>query len=296
MIIVLFMVLLMFTNFKSISSYHLNKCMFNKKLAVFMSNSFKNKYYIIGNWKMNTNSSTSAKLAKEITINKNLNQNDNIELVLLPPLPFISNVSKIVRHSKIHLGGQTVYYKKDGAYTGAVSASMLHSIGCKYVLVGHSERRILFKETDQDINLMLRASLEDKLRPILCIGENLEQYNYGLNTYVCQKQLDNGLNCINKYDILNIIIAYEPVWAIGTGLFPSKKEIQKIHENIRQWFVLHYGIEVANKISIIYGGSVSDNNIEDILDCYNVNGVLVGSNSLDSNKFNNIYNKCSKHT
>lgn len=294
MIITLFMIFLL-SHFKNISCYYLNKNSLNKKTALSLSSLIKNKYYIVGNWKMNTNSSTSAKLAKEITKNKKLNQNDNIELVLLPPLPFICDISEIVKESNIYLGGQSVYYKTDGPYTGGVSASMLHSIGCKYVLVGHSERRTLFKESNKDINLMLRVSLEDSLKPILCIGENLDEYKKGLNTYVCKNQLDKGLSGFNEYDIQNIIIAYEPVWAIGTGLFPSKKEIQKIHENIRQWFVVNYGTKVANKIPIIYGGSVSDNNIEDILDCYNVNGVLVGSASLDSNKFNGIYNTCSKY-
>ena len=271
------------------------------KFNLFSTMNKNNKFFIVGNWKMNNNLSTSIKLAKEISINKNninkhtYKRENNIELVLLAPFPFISDIIETVKETKIHIGAQTVYYKEDGPYTGGVSASMLNSIGCKFVLIGHSERRTHFKETDKEINKMILVSHKEKLKPILCIGENLEDYKLGLNKYICKKQLSQNLVGLNEYEILNTIIAYEPIWAIGSGIYPSLSEIQEIHKYIRLWFYINYGKSVADKINIIYGGSVNNHNIDEIIKCSHVNGVLIGTASLDSNKFNEIYNKCYMH-
>jgi triosephosphate isomerase len=250
-----------------------------------------NKKLIVANWKMNTNLDSAINLANTIssyhkTLNNNISTNHNI--VLLPPILFARDIITTIDNSNISIGCQSIYHEDNGSFTGAISASMVKSIGCKYVLVGHSERRIKFKETNSEINLMLNQIHKENMVPILCIGETLEEYNLGLNKEICRQQLSENLVGLNKNEILNTVVAYEPIWAIGTGKTPNYKEIEDIHLTIRLWFYVNYGKHVAKNIFIIYGGSVNEKNICDINKCKYVNGILVGSSSLNSNTFINI--------
>lgn len=248
------------------------------------------KLVIAANWKMNPCSIEDAiNLVTEI-IDKLENINEKIKLIFFVPFPFIYPISKLLETTDVLIGAQDCYTELSGAYTGSVSVSMLKSLGCSYIIAGHSERREIFNDTNLIINRKVNLILDAGLNCILCIGENKEEYENGLNKTVCDKQLTECLlNCEEK-ELDRVIIAYEPVWAIGTGLNATSEHIKDVHKYIRDWIEEKYCKEAAEKICIQYGGSVNPDNVNGILIQDDVDGVLVGGSSLDSNKFRRLIN------
>jgi len=212
------------------------------------------------------------------------------EVVLFPPFPFISKVKDIVGKKDISVGAQQVYYEDKGAFTGSVAASMVKSVGCEYVLCGHSERRTLFSDSDVNINSKVKKVLEFGMRPILCIGETQEEYDLGITQEVCAMQVSKDLAGVSKKDMENVVIAYEPVWAIGTGLVCDADSANEVHKFIRTVLAKMYDDEVAQAMRIQYGGSVTPDSVDGLMAKSDVDGCLVGGASLLADKFARIVN------
>lgn len=235
------------------------------------------KPLIIGNWKCNPPSLREAKELADSIIN-NSKDLKNVEIIICPPSIFISSLV----NKDIAIGAQNCFCE-EGAYTGEVSISMLESIGCKYVILGHSERRNIFKETNEEINAKLIRVLQSKIIPILCIGEKSEERDDGKTFEVLSQQLDECLNNIS--DVENIILAYEPVWAIGTGKFAEVEDIKEIKIFIQEFLAKKFSEDAAKKVRIIYGGSVDSSNIHNYTSGAQMDGVLVGGASLKADEF-----------
>lgn len=240
-----------------------------------------------GNWKLNPLKLNDAKeLASGLS--KLVDGYTATDVIVFPPMPFVHPVGDVIKSSSISLGGQNCYYANDGAYTGATSTCMLHDIGAEYVLCGHSERRSLFNDSDSNINKKVHKILEQGLKPVLCIGETQEEYEAGLNQEVCAIQLLKDLKDVTAEQMEKIVIAYEPVWAIGTGLVCPKEVAQDIHAFIRSVIAKKYGQGVADKIIIQYGGSVKPDNVKELMAQPDIDGCLVGGASLTAESFSKI--------
>jgi len=248
------------------------------------------KPIIAGNWKMNTDLKSAVALASELAQLTKATDPSKVDIAVVPPFPFITSVMKTLEGSNIQVGAQAAYWEAKGAFTGAVSASMLASIGCKYCLAGHSEQRKVFLVTDNEVNLSVKKILEAGMIPILCIGETKEEYELGLNGEICTIQLSRDLKDIPAEAVSKMVIAYEPVWAIGTGLTASPEVAQSIHFTIRKWFRTHYSDEVAEAVRIQYGGSVTADTVDELMRCPDVDGALVGGASLTAGSFSRIVN------
>ena len=246
------------------------------------------KCIIVANWKMNLLISESISLVKHII--DNFAPKENIEIGLAPPFTTLSSVKNQLSDTKILLGGQNIYPENHGAFTGEISAEMLKDIGCEFVIIGHSERRIYFHEDDQFINRKIKVALESGLKIIFCIGESLDQRDAGKTESVVKSQLINGLKGISDTEMKNIIIAYEPIWAIGTGKNAEPEQAQSVHKFIRNVIGESWNEEVSNKIQIQYGGSVNPGNCREILMQDDIDGALIGSASLDADSFCAIIN------
>jgi len=245
------------------------------------------KTVIAGNWKMNNDLKESEKLIVEL---KNLLQNEkpNCDVIVCPPFTSLSEASKLVKGTMIKLGAQNMHFEDNGAFTGEVSASMLRSAGCEYVILGHSERRHIFGESDELINKKIKKALAAGLKPIFCIGELLEERENGTTNDVVKRQVLKGLDGISADDMKNIIVAYEPVWAIGTGKTASPAQAQEVHEFIRDLIEIDYSLEVANDLVIQYGGSVKPDNAKELLSQKDIDGALVGGACLKADSFMGI--------
>lgn len=245
------------------------------------------KTVIAGNWKMNNDLKGSEKLIVDL---KNLLQGEKIkcDVIICPPFTSLSEASKLVSGSVIKLGAQNMYFEESGAYTGEVSASMLKSAGCEYVILGHSERRTIFGESDEVINKKIKKALSAGLKPIFCVGELLEERENGTTSDVIKRQLLKGLEGISVDEMKNIIVAYEPVWAIGTGKTASPAQAQEVHEFIRDLIEINFSLETANDITIQYGGSVKPDNAEELLSQNDIDGALVGGACLKADSFMGI--------
>lgn len=208
----------------------------------------------------------------------------DVEVVACPPFTALVPVQKILGESNIRLGGQNLYWEDEGAFTGEISAAMLKDAGCQYVIVGHSERRHVFGESDQAINKKLKQALSSGLIPIFCIGEKLDQRNEGLTEKVLEEQVRQGLTDIKISDANDLVVAYEPVWAIGTGVNATPEQAEEAHQFVRGVLNELLG-EVATGIRIQYGGSVKPANAEELLSQNNIDGALVGGASLDPESF-----------
>jgi triosephosphate isomerase len=237
----------------------------------------KRTKYTIANWKMN-GQKDSYKLVKSISNYCQKMKRKTSKVVICPPFTLLSELIK--KEKKIKFGGQDCHYKSEGAYTGSISANMLKTINCQYVILGHSERRIYQKETSQELNLKIQSAIESNLTVIYCIGEKLEEIKK--RNIILKKQLSS---LPKKIDPKKIIIAYEPVWAIGTGKVPSLNDINKIHEKIRHILSNLLSLRFSKHVSILYGGSVNAVNSVDILNLDHVDGALVGGASLKSKEF-----------
>ncbi len=225
-------------------------------------------------------------------VKRDLGDIDGVETVLCPTFVSLSDVRDVIVESNVKLGAQDVYWEKEGAFTGEVSAPMLRSVGCEYCIVGHSERRQFFGETNQTVNKKAKALLAEGLKPIVCVGEKLEERKAGKTFDVVKDHVENSLAGLSKEDMLNTVIAYEPVWAIGTGVNATKEQAEEVHKYIRGLLVKMFGKDVADAIRIQYGGSVKPENIKELISQENVDGALVGGASLKADSFIQLVKNC----
>jgi triosephosphate isomerase (TIM) len=243
------------------------------------------KPFIAGNWKMYNTTNQAEALVLEL---KDLLKNvDTTEIVIAPPFTSLSCVSNLIADSHIKLSAQDVYWEKSGAFTGEVSPEMLKDVGCEYVIVGHSERRGLFHETDETVNKKIHALLAKGLKPILCIGETLEERDKSETLEVVKKQLEGCLKNVVSGQLKNIVIAYEPIWAIGTGRAATSEQAEDVHKVLRESLCELFGLE-ASDMRLIYGGSVKPENIDSLMAQNNIDGALIGGASLKAKDFARI--------
>jgi triosephosphate isomerase len=241
------------------------------------------KKLIAGNWKMNKTSADAVSLARELVAA--VGTQPDVEIVICPPFTALEVVAKAIDGSLIKLGAQNMHFEASGAFTGEVSAPMLRAIFTTHVILGHSERRSLFGETDELVNKKLLAALKNQLRPILCVGESLAEREAGSTLRVVQTQTERGLEGVSKDQASTLIVAYEPVWAIGTGKVATTEQAQEVHAFIRGLLTKHYGEAVAQKVRILYGGSMKPANAPELLAQKDIDGGLIGGASLESRSF-----------
>lgn len=242
---------------------------------------------IAGNWKMNKNIQETETYINEL---KELVKDAQNEVIICVPYVDLCKAVKMTKDTNIKVGAQNVYSKEDGAYTGEVSAKMLADMGVEYVIIGHSERREYFNENDEMINSKLKIAIEHGLKPILCVGETLKQREEGLTKDWITEQVDSDLTNLSKEEVKNIIIAYEPIWAIGTGKTASKEEANEALLWIRKEIENLYDKELADEIIIQYGGSVKSSNAKELFSMSDIDGGLVGGASLNPAEFAKIVN------
>ena len=238
---------------------------------------------IAGNWKMNLTISEGQLLARSIA--DYMGAREEPLVILLPPNPYFSAVLHETSYSKIEVGAQNVHSGKKGAFTGELSDGMIYSVGCIYTLVGHSERRHIFKESDAFINLKMKRVIEGPLIPILCIGETLTDRENSKTESRIKQQLKQNLKGVSVENGSDLIVAYEPVWAIGTGKTAAPEQAEEMHAYIRALLSKTYGKKLADDISILYGGSVTPDNAGELLSKPDIDGLLVGGASLESSSF-----------
>jgi triosephosphate isomerase len=241
------------------------------------------KKFIAGNWKMFTTSATARALAAAVV--KGVGREDRVRVAVCPPFPYLTTVAEVLRGSPVTLGGQNLYPEKEGAFTGEVSPTMLLDVGCRYVIVGHSERRHKLGENDAFINRKVHAALEAGLHVILCVGETLPEREADRTEAVLQTQLSGGLAAVGAEQLARVVIAYEPVWAIGTGRNATPEQAQAAHVFLRRQVAAGFGEEAARQLVIQYGGSVKPDNAAALLGQPDVDGALVGGASLQADQF-----------
>ena len=246
------------------------------------------KKIIAGNWKMNKTYGDAKDLSQALV--RDFADTTSVDIVLCPPFTSIKAVSDVVSETQIQIGSQNISSFDDGAYTGEISHTMLKDLFVKYVVIGHSERREYFNESDHDINLKVKKSLEKQLKPILCVGETLQQREDGLTKQIIDKQISLGLENISNDLFNDIVIAYEPVWAIGTGKTATSDQAQDVHKFIREKIKTIAGDDAASKVRIQYGGSMKPGNAKDLLSQPDIDGGLIGGAALDAQSFSAIIN------
>jgi triosephosphate isomerase len=245
------------------------------------------KKIIAANWKMNMSCAEAATYI-EILL-RELGQDDEVEVVIVPPFTAISKVSELLSHSQqVKVGAQNMYFEKSGAYTGEVSAAMLRELFVRYVVLGHSERRSIFGETDEVVNKKTRAAHEAVLKPIVCIGETLTEREAGKVETVLERQIRGSLAGLSAKELSETVLAYEPVWAIGTGSTASPAQAQEAHAFIRKTLAAVWDAATADKVRIQYGGSVKAENAASLMSQPDIDGALVGGASLDPRAFAQI--------
>ena len=245
------------------------------------------KPIIAGNWKMNKTIKESIEFAKEL---KEIQLDKNIEAVICPPYTALGELAKFFANTSVAIGAQNVHYEDSGAFTGEVSAPMLKEIGVTYVIIGHSERREYFGETDHMVNQKLLKALEANLTPIVCVGESLDQREAGITEKVIKAQMEAAFKDVKIEDIKDIVVAYEPVWAIGTGKTATKEEANQVCGFIRSLIGDLYSKDEAEKIRIQYGGSVKPSNIKELMAEKDIDGALIGGASLKADEFASMVN------
>jgi triosephosphate isomerase len=241
------------------------------------------KPFIAGNWKMNTDSASAVALAAGLA--KELSSVDTVDVAVCPPFVYLQSVAAALSASTIALGSQNVYFEDKGAFTGEISCAMLKDTSCAYAIIGHSERRHVMGETDAMINKKISAAIGGGLLPIFCVGELLEERQGGTTNKVVARQIKNGLEGICAESIQAGTVAYEPVWAIGTGLTATPEQAQEVHAMIRGLLADLYGSEIAQLIRIQYGGSAKPGNTAELMAQPDVDGLLVGGASLKVEDF-----------
>jgi triosephosphate isomerase len=238
---------------------------------------------IAGNWKMYKTINEAMQLANGLK--RELLDFMKAEVAVCPPFTNLSAVYEVVMETNIKLGAQDLFWEKEGAYTGEISPIMLKDCGCEYVIIGHSERRKYFSESDEFVNNKIKTALEVGLLPICCVGEVLEQREEGKTIEVIQRQLEGAFKELLPRDMTNVVIAYEPVWAIGTGKTATPDQAQEVHKFIRSWLESKFSKETADKLRILYGGSVKPGNIAELMKQEDIDGALVGGASLEVTSF-----------
>jgi len=276
------------TTVYAFSSFNLS---FNPNIFTRQSiNLHARKPFLSGNWKLNPSTQEEAvTLAQDIVKTITIDSPES-DVALFIPYVFIDSVKQAVEGSKVMVGAETSYPQPNGAFTGAISSPMLQSVGVQWVLAGHSERRAVFHETDEDINAQCKSILQQGLNVMLCIGESESEYEKGLAGPVCTIQLQNCLAGISKEEMSHVAIAYEPVWAIGTGKVATPKTAQTVHSLCRGILRNIYGGNVSENTRILYGGSVTPANVDNLMNMPDVDGALVGGASLKSDTFGKILN------
>ena len=247
---------------------------------------------IAGNWKMNKTATEAAALVTEIK--RDVFDVDNVDILVCPPFTALAVVGDVIRDSNVSLGAQNMYFEDKGAYTGEVSTTMLKDCGCTHVIIGHSERRTIFNESDETINKKVKKALEADLIPVLCIGEKLKEREANKTFEVITNQLEGDLADIDSDNMKKIIVAYEPVWAIGTGKTATSEQAQEAHAFIRNLIKEKYDSSVADGIIILYGGSMKPANVEELISQPDVDGGLIGGASLEAASFVELVKKSNK--
>ena len=251
----------------------------------------KRRPIIAGNWKMNKTVPEAIAFARELRGQIAVIR-DKVEVVVAPPFVDLQPVAKVLEDSNIGLAAQNCYWAESGAFTGEVSAPMVKSAGCEYVILGHSERRQLFGETDEMVNKKIRAVIGAGMKPILCVGETLAEREARQTLDVVSRQLRGGLQGVTAAEAAEAVIAYEPVWAIGTGRNATSEQAQEVHAHLREQLTVLFGRPIADRIRIQYGGSVKPDNAAELLRQPDVDGALVGGACLKAADFTAIVKAC----
>lgn len=244
------------------------------------------KPIIAGNWKMNKTISEAVELVN--VLKEKVADITDVEIVVAPPFTALSAVSQTIKGSNIKLSAQDMHWEKSGAYTGEISPLMLKDVGCEYVIIGHSERRMYFGETNETVNKKVKSAHTHSIKPIVCVGERLEEREAGITNDVVRDHVTNGLAGLTAEQILSTVIAYEPVWAIGTGKTATPEQAQEVHKFIRELLANMYSSEIAEQVRIQYGGSVRPDNIAQLIAEPDIDGGLIGGASLDAESFTKI--------
>jgi triosephosphate isomerase len=241
------------------------------------------KKLIAGNWKMNKTPTDGVALVAELVTA--IGKQTDVDVLVCPPFTGLESAGKALEGSTLKLGAQNMHFEANGAFTGEVSAPMLRALFATHVILGHSERRALFGEQDAFINKKVLAALKNQLRPILCVGETLAEREGGTTLKVVQTQLEAGLEGVGKEQAPTVIVAYEPVWAIGTGKVATTDQAQEVHAFIRGLLVKLYGDTIAQKVRILYGGSMKPANAPELLSQKDIDGGLIGGAALEARSF-----------
>jgi triosephosphate isomerase len=242
--------------------------------------------FIAGNWKMNKTVTEAIDLVKQLKAS--LSAIEGVEVAVAPPFTALFAVRKELEGSSIRLAAQNLFWEEKGAFTGEIAPPMLKEVGCHYVILGHSERRQFFGETDDTVNRKVKAALSQELKVIFCIGETLKEREEGKTFAVIERQVPGGLKDIHKEEMSSIVLAYEPVWAIGTGKTATPEQAEEVHRFIRKKLAELYSKEIADGVRIQYGGSVTPENIRGLMEQEDIDGALVGGASLKSETFSKI--------
>lgn len=243
---------------------------------------------IAGNWKMNLRLEESLELTRAIV--ESVGSSPPVEVVVCPPAVYLHSIGDVTAGTPVELGAQNLYPAADGAYTGEINAGMLTDVGCRFVILGHSERRQLMGETDAEVSRKLQAALAGNLVPIVCVGETLDDREAGQTEAVVESQIRGSLQGLDEVRAAGIVVAYEPVWAIGTGKTATKEQAEEVHALIRNLLGELFTDEIAGQIRIQYGGSVKPGNAAELLAQPNIDGALVGGASLKASDFVAIIN------
>ncbi|SJZ41506.1 triose-phosphate isomerase [Selenihalanaerobacter shriftii] len=241
--------------------------------------------FIAGNWKMHKTNSEAAEMVRELV---NLVQGvDDVDIAICAPATALSTINELVDNTNVALGAENMFWKEEGAYTGEISPLMLKDVGCEYVTLGHSERREYFEETDEEVNKKVKAALKHEIKPIICVGETLEEKEAGETKEKVKSQVLNALSDVDSNNLAIITIAYEPIWAIGTGESATAEDANEVIKYIRNVLSNEFG-DVADQMRIQYGGSVKPHNIAEFMETSDIDGALVGSASLEAQSFAEI--------
>lgn len=241
------------------------------------------KFLIAGNWKMNTTAASSAELAGAVAARAA--ELAAVDLLVCPPSVYLADVKAAIGGAAVAVGAQNMYHEPSGAFTGEISADMLKDVGCSHVILGHSERRHILGETDADINKKTHAALAAALVPVVCVGELLEQREAGKTADVIRTQFDGSLAGLSAEQMAGTVVAYEPVWAIGTGKVATPEQAEEVHADLRKLIAERYNQATADAVRILYGGSVKPDNAAELLGQADVDGALIGGASLKADDF-----------
>lgn len=244
------------------------------------------KKLIAGNWKMNTTKDEAANLVKSII--ENTAGVSDVDIMVAPPFINIAPVAEAAKTSNVKVGAQNMYIEDSGAFTGEISPSMLKAFGVAYVILGHSERRAIFGESDELINEKVKKALSESITPVFCVGETLEEREGGKAEEIVGTQVTKGLKDVSADDMKSVVIAYEPVWAIGTGKTATPEDADAMHAHIRKVITDLYSASVSEETIILYGGSMKDSNCDELLNMPNIDGGLIGGAALKAESFTRI--------